>query len=51
MLLSLNGQRITTMDDLKSLLYDMEVGQTVEAVIYRTGERYLVELTLDENKG
>ena len=51
MLLSLNGHRITTMDDLKSLLYDMEVGQTVEAVIYRTGERYLVELTLDENKG
>ena len=51
MLLSLNGQRITTMDELKSLLYDMEVGQTVEAVIYRQGERYLVELTLSEHKG
>ena len=51
MLLSIDGQRITTMDQLKSLLYDMEVGQTVEAVIYRDGERYLVELTLSENKG
>ena len=51
MLLSLDGQRITTMDEVKSLLYDMEVGQTVEAVIYRQGERYLVELTLGENTG
>ena len=51
MLLSINGQRITTMDELKALLYDMEVGQVVEAVIYRAGERYLVELTLSENKG
>ena len=50
MLLSLNGQRITTMEELKSLLYDMEVGQTVETVIYRKGERYLVELTLGEKQ-
>ena len=51
MLLSLNGQRITTMDDLKSLLYDREVGETVEAIIYRQGDRYRLELTLGEYTG
>ena len=51
MLLSLDGQRITTMDQLKALLYDYEVGQTVQAVIYRSGERYQVDLVLTEHRG
>ena len=51
MLLSLEGQRITDMDDLKSILYDMEVEQVVEVIIYRAGERYKVPLTLGEHKG
>ena len=51
MLLSLNGQRITTMDELKSILYDREVGETVEVIIYRSGERYRAQLTLEEHKG
>ena len=51
LLLSVNNQRITTMEELKSILYDREVGETVEAIIYRTGERYRVVLTLSENKG
>jgi len=51
MLLSIDGQRITTMDQLKSILYDREVGETVEVIIYRGGERYQVPLTLGEHKG
>jgi len=51
MLLSVAGQRITTMDELKSVLFDREVGETVEAIIYRAGQQYRLELTLSENKG
>ena len=51
MLLSVDNQRITTMDELKALLYDRQVGDVVEAIIYRSGERYRVALTLSENKG
>ena len=51
MLLSINGHRITTMEEMKSLLYDMEVGETVETIIYRKGEHYRVALTLGEYTG
>ena len=51
MLLSVAGQRITNMDELKSVLFDREVGETVEAIIYRAGQQYRLELTLSENKG
>jgi len=51
MLLSVDNQRITTMDELKSILFDREVGETVEVIIYRAGEHYRVELTLGEHKG
>ena len=51
LLLSLNDQRITTMDELKALLFDREVGETVEAIIYRAGQQYRVSLTLSEQKG
>ena len=51
MLLSIDNQRITTMDELKSVLFDREVGDVVEAVIYRSGERYRLSLTLSEHKG
>ena len=51
MLLSVDNQRITTMDELKSVLFDREVGETVEVIIYRSGERYRVQLTLGEHKG
>ena len=50
MLLSIDGQRITTMEEMKSLLYDREVGETVEAIIYRQGDRYRLELTLGEKQ-
>ena len=51
MLLSVDNQRITNMDELKSILYDREVGETVEVIIYRNGERYRAQLTLEEHKG
>ena len=51
LLLSIDDQRITSMEDLNAILYNYEVGETVEVIIYRTGERYRAELTLDEFKG
>jgi len=51
MLLSVDNHRINTMDDLKALLFDKEVGDVVEVIIYRAGDRYRVPLTLSENKG
>ena len=51
MLLSVDDQRIVSMDELKSVLYDREVGETVKVVIYRSGQQYRLELTLGENKG
>jgi serine protease Do len=51
LLLSLENQRITTMEELKALLFDKEVGETVEAIIYRGGQQYRIKLTLSEQKG
>ncbi|MDD5863130.1 MAG: trypsin-like peptidase domain-containing protein [Firmicutes bacterium] len=50
-LLSIDGTGITTMDALNAAVYNREVGDTVEAVIYRSGAKYRVRLTLTENKG
>ena len=50
-LLSVDDQKLTTMDELQNILYQYQVGQSVEAVIYRAGQRYLVELTLTEDRG
>ena len=51
MLLSVDNQRITTMEELKAILYDREVGEVVQVIIYRNGQQYRVELTLSEQKG
>lgn len=50
-LISINGKYISSMEDLNYVLYGCEVGETVEAVIYRAGRQYLVSLTLSEAKG
>ena len=50
-LMRINGTQVTTMDEMRAAIYDLEVGSTVEAVIYRGGQQYLVELTLTEDKG
>lgn len=51
MLLSINDNHITSMEEMKAAIYGCEVGQTVQAVIYRSGQQYLLELTLTEDKG
>ena len=50
-LLSINDREVATMEEMKAAIFEYEVGQTVQAVIYRSGQRYLVELTLSEAKG
>ena len=51
LLLSIGGTRITSYDELRSAIYAYKVGDTVEVVVYRGGQQYLVELTLTEAKG
>ena len=50
-LTGINGTYITSMDDLNTVLYGCQVGDTVEVTIFRAGRQYLVELTLSESKG
>ncbi len=50
-LLQVNGTRVTSMEELKAIILECAVGDTVETVIYRSGQQYLVELTLMEDKG
>jgi len=50
-LLMLDGKRITGVDEMNNVLYAHNVGDTVEAVIYRGGRQYSVQLTLEEAKG
>ena len=50
-LVSINGQSITSPDDLTTVLYLMNVGDTVEAVIFRNGTHYRLNLTLGEARG
>ncbi len=49
-LMAIDEQRITDMDSLNSVLYNHQVGDVVTAVIYRSGQQYNLELTLEENK-
>ena len=51
LLLSIGGTRVTSYDELRSALFAYQVGDTVEVVIFRGGQQYLVELTLSEAKG
>ena len=51
LLLSIGGTRITSYDELRSAIFAYQVGDTVEVVIFRSGQQYLVELTLSEAKG
>ena len=50
-LISIDGERITTMTVLKQALQDHQVGDVVEVIIYRAGNQYQLELTLIEDKG
>lgn len=50
-LISVNGQRITSQTDLDNLIFGLQIGDTVETVIYRGGSQYRIQLTLTEYKG
>ena len=49
MLLYLGDTRVTSMDDLKTAVYDCEVGEVVEVIVYHKGQQYKLELTLSED--
>jgi serine protease Do len=50
-LISLNGKAVTSDEELTEFLYGCQVGDIVEAVIYRNKTRYTVKLTIEEAKG
>ena len=47
-LLGLDGKRITTAEELETVLYALDAGDTVQAVIYRDHKQLSVTLTLGE---
>ena len=49
-ILSIAANRIKSMEDLSNLLYSMEVGDSVEVVLYRSGRQYHTQITLAEAK-
>ena len=49
-LLQLNGIRISDLDSLQTLLHSLNAGDTVEAVIYRSGRQYRVSITLEQSQ-
>ena len=51
LLLQVDDTRILSMDDLNSVLYRHQVGDTVTAVIFRGGQQAMVDLVLTEDKG
>lgn len=51
LLLQVDDNRIISMDDLNAVLYRHQIGDSVNVVIYRAGQRASVTLTLTEDKG
>ena len=49
-LLALDGQPIADRTDLYARLYDLQVGDTVTAVICRNDQKFTVKLTIEENE-
>ena len=50
-LLSLNDIRITTEEELSAALAGLNVGDTVQLIIFRGGRQYAADITLHEAKG
>ncbi len=47
-LLQFDGQRVTDTDELKSLLFAHNAGDTVDVMIYRSGKQLTLQIVLDE---
>ena len=47
-LISFDGERITSVDTLNSLLYSHEAGDKVEIIVYRAGKSYELTLTIGQ---
>ena len=50
-LLTLDGVPVTSAEELTAALYGYQVGDTIEAVVYRGNRQYVVNLTVEEAKG
>ena len=50
-LVSLDGTTVTTAEELTSFLCSYQVGDTMEAVIYRSKKYHTITLTVEEAKG
>ena len=50
-LVSVNGTGVTSLEILDQIIYSLNVGDTVDAVIYRNGTEYSIQLVLTESKG
>ena len=50
-LVSINDNRVITLEDLSAALSDREVGETVRVIIFRSGRQYSADLVLHEAKG
>lgn len=47
-LISVDGEKITSLDALTQALYDYEVGDVIQVEIFRNNKHYIVELTVEE---
>jgi membrane-associated protease RseP (regulator of RpoE activity) len=50
-LVTLDGKMVTTADELTTFLYDYQVGDTMEAVVYRSNQYHTITLTVEEVEG
>ena len=48
-LLSLDGKSVSDGDDVTQILYKKSIGDTLTAILYRSGKRYELTLTVEEN--
>lgn len=50
-LISIGGHKVTDVEDLTQALYRYEIGDAVQVEIFRNNKHYVVELTVEEDKG
>ena len=50
-LLQVGDTRITDMDDLNTLLYNCNIGDKLDIIIYRSGVQYTATLVVEEYTG